>query len=393
MSEPHPHYVDTPAGLAPLLESVRESEAVGLDTEFVSEGVYEPLLCLIQVATVDGIWIVDPLTRLELGPFWQSLTAPGREVVVVAAREEVRFCLRYAGRAPDRLLDLQIAAGLVGYGYPLSHTNLVRRIEGVTIHGGEGFTDWRKRPLTQKQLDYAADDVRYLGPMRDTVLAKARKLKREAWVEAECERYRARIIEGEEEERWRIPGSASLSRRDLAVLRELWRWRDQTARRDNLPVRRVLRDDLLIEIAKRKPPTTADLFALRGLEHSPLRRSGGEVVVAVQKGLHVPDADLPTKLRRDDPHQVHVVSQLLSVLANSVARENEVDAGLLSTASDIQEVVRWRMGLVPKEPEPVLFQGWRGELLRAPLLETLDGRRHVRVGDLRSETPLVFAEH
>lgn len=389
MSRPDFTYVHTPQALQALLEALRASEQVALDTEFVSEGSYEPILCLVQVATPDGIWIVDPLDLPNLSELWQELTSERRETVVLAAREEIRFCLRYAGRPPQRLTDPQVAAGLLGYGYPLSHTNLVKKALGVNVASGEAFTDWRQRPLTDRQLQYAADDVRYLLELRDFLMRDARFRQRETWVNSECRRLVEKVVAADVEERWRVSGSAGLGRRDLAVLREVWRWRDRTARATNTPARRILRDELLVEIARRKPPTPADLFQLRGLERGLVRESGPKIVEAVQTGLKVPDADLPRSARRDDPPQVGVLSQFLSLAANALAAEHEVDPALLATSAELQELVRWRLGR-SDEGEPPLLQGWRGEILGQPLLEILEGKRLVRVKTLKSSNPLIF---
>jgi ribonuclease D len=394
MAQFTPVYVHTRPALAALVEEIRQREFIALDTEFVSEGAYEPILCLIQIATETGIWIVDPLASVDTAALWEAVTDPERELVVMAAREEIRFCLREAKRAPARMFDAQIAAGLVGYGYPMSHTNLVRKVMGVQVQGGESFTDWRKRPLSEKQLEYAADDVRHLLAMRNRLLEEAEKLDRVRWVEAECMRLVERVVEGEQEERWRkVSGSTGLNRRDLAILRELWRWRDATARRENSPPRRVLRDDMLIEIAKRRPATTADLFALRGLERGSVRSAGPDIVAGVQRALQLPDTELPSVLRRDDPPQVTILGQLLAVASNGLAEENRVDPQLLATTADLQEVVRWRLGIGGVEGEPFLFQGWRGEILREPLSEILDGRRCARVVNLKKPSPLVFEPH
>lgn len=391
-------YVNSRSRLSALTERLRRSERVGLDTEFIAEGAYEPLLCLVQVATEEGIWVVDPLAVADLRELWLLLTEPEREVVVVAAREEVRFCLRYAGRPPERLLDLQIAAGLVGLGYPLSHTNLVRKVLGVDVAGGETFTDWRQRPLSNRQLAYAVDDVRYLLPMREKLLELARSVGQETglgdrteWIEAECRRYVERVALAETEERWwRVTGSAGLSRRELAVLRELWRWRDQAARAANLPPRRVLRDDLLIEIAKRKPVRLQDLYALRGLDRSLARDAGARIVAAVQAAMKLPESELPSLGRREEPPQMGALTQLVGVLLGQLAAEARVDPALLATTADVQEVVRWRLGLQEPVPEPELLVGWRGRIAREPILELLDGRRCVRVRDARSPSPLAF---
>ncbi|MFN3649895.1 MAG: ribonuclease D [Armatimonadota bacterium] len=382
-------YVQSGRQLDEVLSAVRSRELVAVDTEFVGEGSYQPILCLAQVATEDGIWIVDPLAVNDLSALWQLLTEPGREVIALAPREELRFCLRYAGRVPDPLFDPQTAAALVGYGYPLSHTNLVRQVLGVRVAGGESFTDWRRRPLTERQMEYAADDVRYLLAVRNELLKRAEALGRTEWIRDECRNLVERIVAAEREERWwKVSGGGNLRPRELAVLRELWRWRDQEARAGDLPPRRVLKDEMLVEIAKRKPATTADLFALRGLERGAVRSAGSAIVGAVQTALKLPDQELPKLLRRDDPPQVQVLQQLLSVATGALSQQHQVDPALLATTSDLQELVRWRLGLT--EEKPPLLEGWRGEILGGPLLDLLDGKGHVRVGNLKEANPLVF---
>ena len=386
-----PVYVRQQSQLTELLERLGASPRVAFDTEFVGEGNYEPILCLVQLATDEDLWIVDPLERLDLAPLWKLLTDPNRELVVLAAREEVRFCMRYGGRAPGKLSDVQILAGLVGHGYPLSHTNLVKKVLNVRVEAGETFTDWRRRPLSAKQVEYAADDVRHLLAARDSLYAEAVELGREAWISGECGAYVQRVERAQAEERWnRMPGSTSLARRELGVLREVWRWREDEAQRMDLPPRRVLRDELLVEIAKRRPATVADLHALRGMDRGAVRDSGPRIVAAVATGMALPDADLPIKLRRDDPPQLMVLAQILSVVSNGLAAGNRVDPQLLATASDLQDVVRWRLSSAPGSGEPVAFQGWRGEILREPLLGILEGRRTLKIGDLRSPNPLVL---
>lgn len=391
-------YIHTPRQLETLLEELAGAPKIAVDTEFVSEGVYEPQLCLIQLATSEGIWIVDPLAVPRLEPLWMLLTDPEREFVALAAREEIRFCLRGCGRPPGRLWDPQIAGGMVGLGFPLSHTNLVKKVLDIDVHGGEAFTDWRRRPLSAPQLSYAADDVRYLLTVQEELLLRARSLPRPPgctvpraeWIEAECERLVQKVAGAGQDERWRVAGSAGLKRRDLAVLRELWHWREETARQRNIPVRRVLRDELLVEIAKRKPTTSADLFSLRVDKHSLGPASTG-LIQAVQRGLEVPESEFPHTVRREDPPQVGVLAHLLGVLANNLAAKYQVDTTLLATSAELQDIVRWRLGVRGVE-EPPALSGWRGAILRQPALDLLDGRTAIRVEDIRRRNPLAFGE-
>jgi ribonuclease D len=330
---------------------------------------------------------VDPIVLPELRPMWELLAAPGREIVTVAARQEIKFCAKGAGKAPSCVLDLQVAAGLLGYGYPLSHTNLCLRILNARVNGGESFTDWRKRPLRPVQLEYAADDVRHLLPMREKLLARAEKLERTSWVRGECDHLVKTVMR--EDERWRISGSARLSRRQLAVLREVWRWRDRQARRLNVPVARVLGDSMLIEVARRSPATVEDLFSIRGLDSRLLRKAEQEVVDAVTIARSTPEADLPSNERRDDPPQVAVLTKLLSVAVGNLAAETEVDTALLATTSDLQEIVRWFLDQ-KDVPRPEVMEGWRGEILQESLIGFLEGKKVIRVGNARRPNPLVF---
>lgn len=381
-------YVDTTRGLAAAAEAMRQAPVVGFDTEFVGEATYEPQLCLLQIATQQGIWLIDPLSRIDLAGFWAALTDSGREIVALAARQEVLFCLRYAQRPPAVVFDPQLAAGLTGYVYPLSHTNLVQQVLGIHVGGGETFTDWRQRPLTDRQIAYAADDVRHLLAVREKLLGRAQDMGRVDWVRGECARLVERLVQGEGEERWhRVSGAASLSRRGLAVLREVWRWRDRSARDANLPVRRMLGDDLLIEIAKRSPKTVDDLVALRGFDRPALRKAGPDLVAAVQTGLALPERDLPASLRRNDPPQLSILSNLVSLVASGLATQHQVDIALLATTSDLQEFVRWYLAGAEGNL-PQLLEGWRGEILRRPLMDLLAGRSGIRVASADAPSPL-----
>jgi ribonuclease D len=383
----HTLYVDSAPKFETLLRQLSSQNIIGLDTEFISEGRYEPELCLVQLSTPEEIFIVDPIVFPGLRPMWELLAAPGRELVTVAARQEVKFCAKGADAAPACVLDLQVAAGLLGYGYPLSHTNLCLRVLNAKVNGGESFSDWRKRPLRPVQLEYAADDVRYLLPMREKILERAGKLERTSWVRGECDDLVKHVLR--EDERWRISGSARLSRRQLAVLREVWRWRDRAAASLNVPASRVLGDSMLIEIARRSPASVEDLFSIRGMDSRMLRKAEQDVVAAVARARSVAENELPSNERRDDPPQVAVLTKLLSVAVANLAAETDVDTALLATTSDLQEIVRWFLDQEGTALPEVLV-GWRGEILQESLIGFLEGKKVVRVGNAKRANPLVF---
>lgn len=381
-------YVDDARQLTAVVSAVRHAPVVGLDTEFVGEHTYEPELCLLQLATGDGVWLVDTLAGIDLSDLWVALTETGREVVAVAARQEIVFCLRHAKRPPAALFDPQVAAGLVGLGYPLSHTNLVRKVLDGRVRAGETLTDWRRRPLSPAQLEYAASDVRHLLAMRNRLITLAERMQREHWVRGECAALLARTLQRDAEESWMRLGAVSdMAPREQALVRELWRWRDGVARAGNRPPRRILGDDLLMQVVKRKPATVADLTALRGFDRPALRREAEQIVAAVRRAGEMPDTELPSLRRRDDPPQVTILGQLCAVVANSLAARHRIDPALLATAADLQQLVRWHLGATAGTP-PALLDGWRGEILGGPLLDVLSGKRSVRVADACAASPI-----
>src|SRR5262249_7891128 len=154
--------ITRPEELGPCCEELAKCGVIGFDTEFVGEDTYHPSLCLVQVASPRKLYLIDPLSVGPLDAFWRLIVDPTRVVVVHAGREEVRMCRLWAGSPPGNLFDIQLAAGLIGLAYPLSHGSLVQQVLGITLTKGETLTEWRHRPLTPAQLRYAYDDVRHL---------------------------------------------------------------------------------------------------------------------------------------------------------------------------------------------------------------------------------------
>src|SRR5262249_51967402 len=193
--------ITTTAQLQGLAEHLRASGRFGFDTEFVSEGTFDAVLCLIQVATRQRLALIDPLAVRDLTPFWDVVCDPSVEVVMHAAGEDLRIGLLRTGRLPKRVFDVQMAAGLVGFGYPLSLVNLVGQVLGVSLAGGETRTDWRQRPLTAAQSQYALDDVRYLLDLADHFADRLAALGRTAWAQEELVDFVASIAHRADEER------------------------------------------------------------------------------------------------------------------------------------------------------------------------------------------------
>ncbi len=291
--------ITTTAQLRALVDHLRAVGRFGFDTEFVSEDTFEPILCLVQVATRDRLALIDPLAVRDLDPFWDVVCDPSIDVVMHAAGEDLRIGLLKTGNLPRRVFDVQIAAGLAGFSYPLSLVNLVGQVLGVALGGGETRTDWRRRPLSAAQLEYALDDVRYLLDLADVFTAALEEHGRTAWAEEEFEEFVASIARRADEERWRrLPGLNSLGSRGMEMARRLSIWREDEARRQNRPLRQVLRDDLLVAIAKRQPTNRRGLEALRDFNRPALLSRSDEILRVLDQARAVPDEDLPEPAAR-----------------------------------------------------------------------------------------------
>jgi ribonuclease D len=391
MAEAAELLVSTPEELAACCAELAQTARVGFDTEFVGEETYHPRLCLVQVATPERLFLIDPLSVGPLDAFWQLLLDPARLVVLHAGREEVRLCRLCTGQVPARLFDLQLAAGLVGLPYPMGHGPLIGQLVGVHLSKGETLTEWRHRPLTPAQVRYAFDDVRYLLRAQEKLSARLEKLGRVEWAAEEFARL-ATVWSPENpaaEERWRkLRGLGSLDRRKLAVVRALFTWREEEAARNNRPTRSIARDDLLIEIARRNPTKSRDLQVVRGLPKRDL-----ETIVRVVEEAHaLPLEQCPAALDREqDPPQVGLVSSvLLAVLADLCGRQR-LAANLVATSSDIKELVRAELNGEPP-PDSQLTRGWRQQHVLPHLRAFLEGKRSVHVACLKSEAPFGYEE-
>jgi ribonuclease D len=392
MSDLPEQFVERPDELAACCDHLVGCSAFGFDTEFIGEDTYHPHLCLVQVATTERLFVIDPLAAGPLDRFWELVADPARVVVVHAGREEIRMCQLGCGRPPGNLFDLQIAAGLVGLGYPMGHAPLVNQLLKVQLAKGETLTDWARRPLTRQQVQYAYDDVRHLLPLWRHLTKRLDKLGRTEWVAEEFAALARRaLLENPAVERWRkLRGLGSLDRKRLAVVRELFAWREEVAERQNRPPRTVVRDDLLVEIARRLPQRERDLAVLRGLP----RHDVEAIFQVVQRGRAVPPDEWPTMQERDnDPPQVGLVSSLLIAVLGDLCARLSLTPGLVATTNDVKLLVRARFGGGEPPAESGLTRGWRAKTVLPILLAVLEGRQAVRVGNVRAASPFLLGSN
>jgi ribonuclease D len=391
MADPQELIVTRPDELADCCAYIAGLAEFGFDTEFVGEDTYHPSLCLVQVAAGDRLYLIDPLSAGPLDAFWRLVIDPARVAVVHAGREEVRLCRLGGGAVPGNLFDLQPAAGLAGFAYPLSHGALVNQVLGVQLAKGETLTEWRSRPLTPEQIRYAFDDVRYLLPAKAKLAARLERLGRAAWAKEEFDRLtRSAAPEEPSNERWRkLRGLGSLDRRRLAVVRALFHWREGVAGRTNRPPRTIVRDDLLVEIARRNPARPRDLESVRGLP----KRDLEAIVQTVLAARALPPEECPDPADREqDPPQVGLVTNVLTAVLGDFCARNRLAPNLVASTADVKLLVRARQAGAELPDRSLLTRGWRAEHVLPALVAVLDGRRLVRVADVRAEAPFALED-
>jgi len=385
--------ISDPTEFQELCGRLRDSGLVAFDTEFVSEHTYRPELGLLQFTAAEECIAVDPYAVGDLTPWWEIMADEETTVLVHGGQAEIRFCLTGFGSPPRKLIDVQLAEGFRSVSYPLAYHSLVSRVLGKRIRGSETRTDWRKRPLSNRQLHYALEDVRYLPEIWQRQKDSLQQLGRLEWFTEEAEQMIADIVADETQDAWRkLSKVPQMTRRELAVLQELAEWRRQEAQRRNRPLRHVLRDDLVIELAKRQPTSMKDLMRTRDMNRSSYQRSAKHFLKCIERALAIPEQECPQveepaapKRRVDDK----AISQLLSLALANRCAELKISKQLVATTADLKEFIRWyNAGQTGRRPQ--IAVGWRAEVCGNLLIDLLEGRLSVRVANPTSSHPLVF---
>lgn len=376
-----------------LCREIRAAGTVAFDTEFVSESYYRPRLCLLQFGVGRETFAVDPFAVESLSPWWDIMVDQETTVIVHGGREEIRFCQFATQQRPQRLVDVQVAEGLRSRGFPISYTNLVSRVLGRNVqHGKETRTDWQQRPLSDQQLRYALEDVKHLCEVWNIQYASLSKQGRLDWALTEFERFIDTVLAEEDREGWlRLPGFGKLNRREMVIARELFRWRLEEAARTNRPQRRILRDDLLIELARRQPRSVHDLNMTRDMNRRDYQQHAEALVDIVKRAQEISDAELPT--RSNGPqHPAHdeVLARILGLALANRCQELGLSMSLVATGADLKEFIRWHVFDKRRGETPKLMTGWRAEVCGQVLSDVLDGKISLRVDDPTSEYPLAF---
>jgi ribonuclease D len=370
--------------LQALAETARASGRLALDTEFVGEGRYRTLLCLIQLAVASPggedsrIEVLDPLAEgFDGAPLAALLADPAVEIVVHAGRQDVALARRALGTDVTNLFDTQVAAGFAGLGAQSSYESLLNDALGVRLAKSASFTRWDARPLSSEQLTYARGDVEHLLELAGELQDRLQRLGRLEWAREECAALARSSDERDLQTVFaRLPRVRNLSPSARPVARALVQWREETAQRRDRPVQGVLSDAALMEIAKRKPSSAAELEQIRGAGGANLRRRGEELLAVVRSARELAPEPAPHEARPPAPKPEDApLIALAEALLRARAREAGIAYELLAARADLQAIIAaWRAGGPEAEADVRTLRGWRRELAGAEVLALLAGR-------------------
>ncbi|MEK6784331.1 MAG: ribonuclease D [Nitrospirota bacterium] len=373
------HYITSAPALNELCEQLRDSPRLALDTEFVGEETFVPKLELIQVATEHTAAIIDfpaVLSGGALDGFWEIVCDERVQKVVHAGRQDLDLFAVHAGQIPKPFFDTQIAAAMVGFGPQVAYANLVQRVHGKRLDKAHTFTNWSARPLSHDQLAYALEDVTFLLAIHDHLHGRLSKLGRLQWVDEEFSRLEGAVGETrrEPQERYqRIRGWDQLKPKSAVVLRELATWREGEAKRRNVPRSRVVRDEVLLQLARQPPRHQDELRNVRGLHPSEVDRNGESILAAICAALALPPSAWPVLSRERKPEpEANGFVELLQAIVKARALEEEIAPTLLATTADLQELVEAKTNRSALDLP--LLRGWRRVLVGELLLDALDGK-------------------
>lgn len=373
-----PQWISGAAELQEMLDHLRSRGVFAFDTEFISEMSYHPRLCLVQVATPERIALIDPLAGLDVTPFWELVADPGVLKLVHAGQQDLEPVPRLLGRRPANIFDTQLAAGLIGLPWPLALNKLVAELLGAEISKGPAFTDWSRRPLDDVQVYYAANDVRFLPAMHAAMAERLRVLERGDWLAAECDALcREELHPGSDDDiTLRVRGAGNLKPALYVMVKHLALLRETLARESDLPPRSLLRDETLLDLAKRPAFNLADLQAGSIVSRTMARDLGPALVQAMVAGRDDRESRKPVNNRLEEKARERQEVDNLLALAQCWCLGRQVAPPLCYSRADMLAFIRdLEAGHCGEaDSESPLLKGWRARFLGLPLCEVLAGR-------------------
>ncbi|TQF31889.1 ribonuclease D [Bradyrhizobium sp. UNPA324] len=351
--------ITTTADLAAACSRLAKYPVITVDTEFLRETTYYPLLCVVQMASAEEAVVIDTLAAgIDLKPFFELMANERVLKVFHAARQDIEIIWHQANIIPHPVFDTQVAAMVLGYGDSIAYDALVEKVTGHRPDKTHRFTDWSRRPLTKEQMHYAVSDVTHLRDVFAALDADLKKRRRSEWVSIEMEVLTSpRTYDFHPERAWERLKTRVRKPKDLAVLMEVAAWREQEAQSRDVPRGRVLRDEAITDIATHAPTSLEKLAHLRsvpkGFEKS---RWGADIVAAVERGLKRDFATLPKLEKPRNNSNGAAIVELLKVLLRMTAERHAVASKVIATVDDLEEIA------ADDEADVPALRGWRREL-------------------------------
>jgi ribonuclease D len=376
--------IDTTAALEEACRLLAQSDFITIDTEFLRETTFWPELCLIQMASPEHEYIVDPMAKgLDLAPFFELMANSAVVKVFHAARQDIEIIFHLGNLIPHPIFDTQVAAMVCGFGDSVSYDQLVQKVKNVHIDKTSRFTDWSRRPLSEKQLDYALADVTHL---RDVYLKLKGQLEAEGraeWLTEEMAILESRdTYDLHPDQAWQRLKMRLRKPTELAVMQYVTAWREREARSRNVPRSRVLKDDAIYEIAQQQPKDVEALGRLRTIPKGWERSSSGAIIVEqVNAALALPKSEMPQLQRHTHaPEGTQSAVELLKVLLRLTSEKHGVASKVIANSDDLEKIAA-----EGEKAEVAALQGWRRELFGDLALKLISGGVGLRFVDKRVE--------
>ncbi|MDE0959762.1 MAG: ribonuclease D [Planctomycetota bacterium] len=369
-------YIQESEILAQWMQKATTDGRYGIDLEFIRERTYYPQLALIQIAVGTDLALIDPLGDVDLTPLIETISDPSVIKVVHAGSQDLEILEQLSDQIPRAIFDTQIAAAFLGLGLQPSYAATCGQLLDVVVEKGESWTDWLRRPLTREQEIYAIDDVRHLLPIHDRLTEMLESEGRIKWALEEMKKY-------DQETTYRplletsvrkVKRAGTLKERGMAILMELFHWRETEAQTKDRPRRRILPDEILVEVARRAPRDEEGLEKIRGLDPRDLRRHCSALLASVQRGRDVAEEDLPIldKRRRLEPQEEAALELSTSAL-RALCRAARIAPPLVARGVDVENLVRDHFAGNLVEADHSLLRGWRGEMFGTKVVGFLNG--------------------
>ncbi|MBE6473154.1 MAG: ribonuclease D [Coriobacteriaceae bacterium] len=373
-------YIESQDELESFVERASKAKLLAIDTEFLREKTYYPKLCLMQLATEDEIAIVDPFAVDDIKVLKSLFENEQILKIFHAGHQDIEIIIYDIGCVPRPLFDTQVAATLLGQAQQIGYGALVHSLCGTKLKKADSFTDWSVRPLSESQIQYAADDVIYLPEMYEKMRDRLEEKGRLAWLDDELSPLmeESTYVVDERDRYRRLKHYTQLSRRQMAAAREMAAWREIEARKRNVPRKWVLTDEQIVEACKREPRKIDDLFMVRGVRERLTTRDARVVVELVKSALDSsPEAWPEIPVSGKSEQNVDVQVDLLTAIVRMCAKKNDIAVPTLASHQDLVNIARGHHDNCP------VLKGWRREMIGNTLLEFLDGKLALTIRDNR----------